>query len=76
METKSKAAQRDRIVEYIRENGSATIRDLFLFLNINSPSKRLSELRQLGLIREEWESRTNQSGDIKRYKRYFLTEGV
>ena len=53
MDTKSN--QRNKIIQYIRENGSATVRELFIYLNINSPTKRLSELRKLGLIRDEEE---------------------
>lgn len=71
-----KSNQRMKILQFIRENGSATVRDLFLYLNINSPTKRLSELRKAGLIREEWDARINRSGEVKRFKRYFLTEGV
>ena len=71
-----KSNQRNKIIQYIRENGSATVRELFLYCNINSPTKRLSELRKAGLIREEWDTRINRSGEVKRFKRYFLTEGV
>lgn len=74
MDTKSN--QRNRIVQYIRENGSATVRELFIYLNINSPTKRLSELRKLGLIRDEEERKLRQDGTVVRFKRYYLEESA
>ena len=74
MDTKSN--QRNRIIQYIRENGSATVRELFIYLNINSPTKRLSELRKLGLIRDEEERKLRQDGTVVRFKRYFLEESA
>ena len=74
MDTKSN--QRNRIIQYIRENGSATVRELFIYLNINSPTKRLSELRKLGLIRDEEERKMRQDGTVVRFKRYFLEESA
>ena len=72
MDTKSN--QRNKIIQYIRENGSATVRELFIYLNINSPTKRLSELRKLGLIRDEDERKLRQDGTVVRFKRYYLEE--
>lgn len=74
MDTKSN--QRNRIIQYIRENGSATVRELFIYLNINSPTKRLSELRKLGLIRGEEERKLRQDGTVVRFKRYYLEESA
>lgn len=74
MDTKSN--QRNRIIQYIRENGSATVRELFIYLNINSPTKRLSELRKLGLIRDEEERKLKQDGTVVRFKRYYLEESA
>jgi Mn-dependent DtxR family transcriptional regulator len=74
MDTKSN--QRNRIIQYIRENGSATVRELFIYLNINSPTKRLSELRKLGLIRDEEERKLRQDGTVVRFKRYYLEESA
>ena len=74
MDTKSN--QRNKIVQYIRENGSATVRELFIYLNINPPTKRLSELRKLGLIRDEEERKLRQDGTVVRFKRYFLEESA
>lgn len=74
IEGKSKLTQRNAIISYIREHGSATVRDLFTNLDINSPSKRISELRQLGMIEQEKCTTVNVSGEKKRYMRYYLKE--
>lgn len=67
-----KRCQRAKILAYLQENGSATIRELFLFCNINSPSKRLSEMRKLGLIDTVKCKETNAAGETKRFCRYYL----
>lgn len=69
-----KATQRGLILRYCKENGSITIREAFEKLNINSPSKRISELRLSGLYDVESivEERINSCGERKRYKRYFI----
>lgn len=71
---KDKRKQEEEIVDYIRRNGSATIRDLFVDLNCNSPWKRISELNKRGMIRKEMCSRTNSSGETVRFVRYYLEE--
>lgn len=63
-----KVTQQQRIVNYIRANGSATVRELFIACNINSPTKRLSEMRKLGMITEE----SCKSASGVPFKRYFL----
>ena len=69
-----KATQRGKILAYCKEHGSITIRDAFEKLNINSPSKRISELRKSGLyvVEAVTEEKINSSGETKRYKRYFI----
>ena len=64
-----KLTQQQKIVNYISANGSATIRELFIACNINSPSKRLSELRKMGMITEE----PCKSENGTQFKRYYLT---
>lgn len=68
------ATQKGKILEYCAEHGSITIRDAFEKLNINSPSKRISELRKSGLydVRAVEETRINNAGEKKHYKRYFI----
>lgn len=70
-----KATQRSRILAYCAEHGSITIREAFTELNINSPSKRISEMRKSGLwnVKAVDEIRTDKSGVTKRWKRYYIT---
>ena len=70
-----KATQKAKILGYCVEHGSITIREAFERLNINSPSKRISEMRLSGRydVQAEVEERIKDSGDVVRYKRYFIT---
>jgi hypothetical protein len=74
-----KSTQRAKILAYCAENGSITIREAFEKLHINSPSKRISEMRLSGNydIQQVDETRI-RSGETVRYKRYFIKalEGV
>lgn len=73
----TKFTQRMKILNYCSEHGSITIRDAFEKLNINSPSKRISEMRYAGYdVQSEVERKINASGVEVRYKRYFITEPV
>lgn len=72
----SKATQRGRILAYCSEHGSITVRDAFEKLNINSPTKRISEMKQAGYdIQTQVETRVKDNGETVRYKRYFICEG-
>lgn len=69
-----KATQRGLILAYCKEHGSITIRDAFEKLKINSPSKRISELRLSGRydVSAVTEEKINASGQKTRYKRYYI----
>lgn len=69
-----KATQKGKILAYCAEHGSITIRDAFDKLHINSPSKRISELRLSGRydVQAVDESQEKENGDTVRYKRYFI----
>ena len=69
-----KATQRGKIIAYCEENGSITIREAFTKLNINSPSKRISEIRQSKEcdVHTVDESKTDDNGNTTRWKRYFI----
>lgn len=71
-----KATQRAKILAYCAEHGSITVRDAVVKLNINSPTKRISEMRLSGLFDVQAISvtRTNESGEVKRYNRYFISK--
>ena len=68
------ATQKGKILGYCAEHGSITIRDAFEKLHINSPSKRISELRRSGDfdVQDITETRVNADGDEVRFKRYFI----
>jgi hypothetical protein len=69
------ATQKGKILQYCAEHGSITIREAFEKLYINSPSKRISELRRSGdyNVKAVEESHTNDDGDTKTYKRYYIS---
>lgn len=68
-----KATQRAKILTYCAENGSITIREAFEKLHINSPSKRISEMRLGGYdVQTIEETREKDNGEVVRYKRYFI----
>lgn len=67
------ATQCGKILAYCAEHGSITVREA-LALDINSPRKCISDMRNSGLyeVTDVWETRTNRSGNTVRYKRYFI----
>lgn len=71
-----KATQRMKILSYCKEHGSITIREAFTKLNINSPSKRISEMRNSGeyVVDCIVESKTDKDGNTTRWKRYFINK--
>ena len=71
-----KTTQRMKIIEYCKQHGSITIRDAFIKLHINSPSKRISEIRNSGkyVVDSNDESKINTDGSITRWKRYRINE--
>lgn len=68
------ATQKGKILQYCAEHGSITIREAFEKLYINSPSKRISELRRSGEyeVKSVVETRANEDGESKPYKRYYI----
>lgn len=70
-----KATQRSKILAYCAEHGSITVREAFTELGINSPTKRISEMRNCGEYKVETveETRTDDNGISKRWNRYFIT---
>lgn len=70
-----KATQRGKILAYCKEHGSITVRDAFEKLHINSPTKRISELKKAGYdVQTLTEVRHKENGEAVRYKRYFIRE--
>jgi hypothetical protein len=67
--------QKEKIVAFCKAHGSITVRDAVL-MDINSPRKCISELRQTHDVTDVDETRVNGAGETKRYKRYFIKERV
>lgn len=68
-----KATQKSKILQYCAEHGSITVREAFEKLNINSPTKRISELRASGYDVQTFdEVRTKEDGDAVKFRRYFI----
>lgn len=65
-----KATQRGKILAYCAEHGSITVREAFTELGINSPTKRISEMRKSG---EYTVTVVEERNENKRWNRYFIT---
>lgn len=66
-----KRTQRDKVLSWLRKNGTLTVRDAVTELNIMSAPKRIEELRKMGYpIALEWK----QTETGSRYGVYRLTE--
>ncbi len=73
-----KATQRAKILAYCSEHGSITVREAFA-LGINSPTKRISEMRNSPdyLVDDITEYVYDDDGKFKtKYKRYFIKEAT
>ena len=69
-----KATQKAKILAYCKEHGSITVRDMCVKLDINSPTKRISEMRHSREydVETQEETRVKDSGEVVRYNRYFI----
>lgn len=63
----------EKVLAYCKLHGSITVRDAFN-LDINSPTKVISNMRRSPKydVQDIKETRVNNSGETKRYKRYFI----
>ncbi len=72
-----KIAQKDRILEYIRNFGSISSWEAYADLGITQLGARIDQLKKEGYkFKTEWESNTNRFGEKTEYKRYFLVDMV
>jgi hypothetical protein len=72
-----KATQRAKILAYCAEHGSITIREAFEELDINSPTKRISEMRKSPwyVVEDITVYTYTDEGKVKtKFKRYFIRE--
>ena len=70
------ATQKGKILGYCAEHGSITIREAFEKLHINSPSKRISELRRSSdyVVDDIMVYMLDGEGKVEtKFKRYFIT---
>lgn len=68
-----KLTQRQKILAYCKEHGSITVREAFEKLNINSPTKRISEMRELGYeVDTTTEYREREDGSKTFFTRYWI----
>ena len=65
-----------KVLSYCKEHGSITVRDACTKLDINSPTKTISNMRLSGLydVQDINETRVKDNGETVRYKRYFIKE--
>lgn len=65
---------RDRILNYMRENGSITTFEAFTELGCSRLSEYIRQLRLEYNIKSEWISARNRHGNKIRFKRFWLAE--
>ena len=77
MTNHSSKTQRKRIMDYLRQNGSATTIQLRHDLDILAPAPRIFELRHRENINitTSWDNATNPQGDVHRVAKYTLQNG-
>lgn len=71
----SKMTQRQKIIDYCDKYGFITNRDAVTKLNINSPTKRISEINKSGLydVHTEEVRQDNSTGETVRFNRYYIS---
>ena len=69
-----KMTQQAKILAFCNAHGSITVRDMCEELKMNSPTKRISELRHSPLydVQSIQETRVKDNGETVRYNRYFI----
>lgn len=68
----NKITMKDRVYQYMVENGSITTLQAFVELGCTRLSHYMFVLRQEYPIDDEWIKTTNRYGDKVEYKRYFF----
>ena len=70
----NKVTQIAKILAFCKEHGSITVRDAVTKLDINSPTKRISEMLQAGYdVQKMTEVKEKENGETVRYTRYFIS---
>lgn len=70
----SEATHIAKVLAYCNQHGSITVRDAAVKLDINSPTKVISNMRLSPnyVVESINETKINGKGETKRYKRYFI----
>jgi hypothetical protein len=65
-----------KTLNYCKEHGSITVRDMCTKLEINSPTKVISVMRHSPLYKVESveEAKVKEGGETVRYNRYFISK--
>lgn len=72
----AKVTQRERVLQYIKENGFITSYDAFAKIGCTQVATRISELKERGYrFRKERIKTNNMYGDRTHYDKYYLIEG-
>lgn len=72
---KKKMRHQDRVLQYIKENGSITSAECFTKLGIIDLPKKICLLQDEGYVfKKESITQKNRYGDLTTYKRYLLLE--
>ena len=68
--------QKAKVLAYCKQYGSITAREAFTSLDINSPRKVISDMRQSPLydVTHIDEKKVNGAGDTVSFRRYFIKE--
>lgn len=66
--------QTEKVLLFLEQNQSVTVREAFEKLRINSPTKVLSTLNKTGIIKKEMIWYKTPEGDKNHYVRYSLNE--
>ena len=66
-------SQNDRVLEYMKNNGSITTVEAFNHLGCSRLASRISDLRKRGIkIKSQFEASKNRYGNTVNYVRYSL----
>ena len=68
--------QKAKVLAYCKQHGSITAREAFTRLDINSPRKVISDIRQSPLydVSHIDEKKVNEAGESISFRRYFIKE--
>lgn len=74
MKWKKGKKMKNRVLDYIQENGSITTKQAFIDLGCTRLSEYIRQLRMTYKIDDEWVDSKNRFGEKVRYKRFYLSE--